>query len=204
MTLSRLSTSSLYNVGTGIVGAGNWASVTATTGSPTTGTYTDANGIAWKWYRWTGSGSVTTTAGLIDALLVASGNNAAVGFSAPDIRGYGAPGNVLSGIRELSSATHTVTVGTAWSINGTATGRTSLGSTWTTNTMQAIGVNSYANGYGYVSSITGTALEYAVGADANDPAVTNAGYGNGVGANVTSGATNGVVIIRVPTAFALV
>ena len=69
--------------------------------------------------------------------------------------------------------------------------------------MQAVGVNVYANGYGYISSITGTSLEYAIGSDTNDPAVANAGYGNGVGANVTSGATNGVVIIRVPSIYAL-
>ena len=201
MTISRLTDSSLYKAQADLLGAGGWATVTATTGSPATGTYTDSNGVGWKWYRWTGAGSVTTTAGLLDALLVGAGNNANGSYPAPDIRGYGAPGAVLSGIREFSAATHTVTVGTAWTIFGTATGRTTLGP-WTTNTMQSMGLNVYANGYGYVSSITGSALEYGVGSDANDPAVTNSGYGTGTAANVTSGATNGVVIIRVPTAFA--
>lgn len=178
MTISRTSNSSLYNVNQGIVGAGNWARVTATTGSPTTGTYTDANGVSWKYYQWTANGSVTLTAGLVDMLLVGGGASEAGGKP-------GGSGYVRDGIRSFTSATHTVTIG-SYGINQPGV----LGPYSASNGGLSNGTAVAAN---VASSITGTSVTYAQ--------LTGSTAGSG---STSGGGTVGTVIIRVPSAFALV
>ena len=91
----------------GLPGYGSWAQVTATTGSPTTGTYTDGNGVDWKYYQWTADGSVTLTEGVVEALLVGGG-----GGSGQTVRGGGGGGGaVLEVMGAAPAGTHSVTVG---------------------------------------------------------------------------------------------
>lgn len=85
----------------------NDSAISGTTGSPTTGTFTDG-GINYKYYRFTGSGSITTTrAGLVDLLVVAGAGSSTgnVGF------GSGAGGMVVVTNYYLTAATQTVVVG---------------------------------------------------------------------------------------------
>jgi hypothetical protein len=198
MAISRLVSSGLYDVSTGLVGAGNWASVTATTGSPTTGTYADANGVAWKYYQWTGNGSVTLTAGLVDTFMISGGGP---GWNYP-----GAGGRVRDGIIIFSTGTHTVTIGTGASGDPTGSGiglPSSVGSINTGSASQFVssGTTSTATRNSqYTNSITGTALTYGRrGIDGTRRA--NRGDGGWAGDN--SAGSSGVVIIRVPTQFAI-
>jgi hypothetical protein len=91
------------------------ASVSGTTGSPTTSTYTESS-INYKTYRFTGSGSITLSqGGLVDVMVIGGGGG---GASA-----YGGGGGA-SLIREdsvyLSSGSHTITIGAggAEGVNG--------------------------------------------------------------------------------------
>lgn len=199
MTLSRLSASGLYNVSTGIVGAGNWASITATTGSPTTGTYTDGNGVAWKWYQWNSSASVTVTAGLVDLFMISGGAASAQNYD-------GSGGRALLGLHSLSAGTLTVTVGAGGTAGPYVTGLpSSIGSLTTyispgffggLGGTQPPGGNS---SLGLSYSITGSAVTY--GRSGAFPPIANRGDGAN-GTSPTNGGS-GVVIIRVPTAFAI-
>lgn len=229
MTISRASNSGLYTVNTGVVGFGNWASVTGTTGSPTTGTYTDANGVSWKFYRWASSGSVTTTAGIADILVVGGGG----GTSA---RGGGGAGAVRYGAFVFTSATHTVTVGgggasgTPVGSNGSDSligtvlrsggGSAGYGDTQTSGAFgppngggsgggvqfstwggYVVGAGAGGSSWGGTQnglplSITGTSVEYG------KTVYAAVGDTPGSGGCAASGA-NGVVILRVPSTFAL-
>lgn len=202
MTLSNLSSSSLYRVGTGLIGVGNWAQVTATTGSPTTGTYTDANGVEWKYYRWSSSGSVTTTAGLVDALLVGGGSYT---FTSYDGQG----GRVLTGIQSLATGSNTVTIGAGGTSGSVWGGTTSIGSV-TVGPQGPMGSGASGAGAGGVigtnvrlgiaSSITGSSVTYAE-VVAGTPAV-NTGQASYSDTGLNGG--SGIAIIRVPSTFALV
>lgn len=81
--------------------------ISATTGSPSTGTYTDSLG-AWKFYKWTGSGSITFNAsGNIDVLVIGGGG--AGGRSEPG--GGGAGGLCVLTQSVVTGSTHTVYIG---------------------------------------------------------------------------------------------
>jgi hypothetical protein len=197
MTISRLTDSSLYKAQADLLGAGGWATVTATTGSPTTGTYTDSNGVAWKYYQWTSNGSVTVTAGLVDTFLIGGGQQ---GYA---LTYDGGAGGTLYGLQVMTAATHTVTVGAGGSGSGSAGDRmgfqSALGPHNTNRSTLSVGAG-IAPGYGaFTSSITGSALTYGLAGQASPRA--NRGDGGAGSGNVNGSA--GVVIIRVPTAFAL-
>lgn len=83
------------------------SAVTGTTGSPTTGTYT-SGGINYKFYSFTGTGSITLNkSGLIDVLAIAGG-----GGGGGNGRGGGGAGGYLSADNYyIASGTYTITVG---------------------------------------------------------------------------------------------
>lgn len=98
------------------------SNVSATTGSPTTTTYTDS-GINYKAYAFTGSGSITTTkAGLIDVLVVAGGGGG--GYSN---YGAGAGGLIYQTSFFVTSGTETVTVGAGGTNTPTRGGQSAFG-----------------------------------------------------------------------------
>lgn len=183
-------------------GVSNWSTVTAVTGSPVTGTYTDSDGISWKWYRWTGSGSVTLTAGIIDAFLVGGGGGSypALG-TVPGVGGY-----VVSGLRSLTAATHTVTVGSGGASANDATntgGQSVLGSLktgasgpgrGTAGDQASLGNSNFTPLY---SSITGSSVAYS-----GSKGYLSTAYGGAANSSTDTGQA-GVVIFRVPSAFAL-
>ena len=87
------------------------ASISATTGSPGTGTFTDSNSIEWNYYKWTGGGSFTVDiAGFVDALIVGGGGGSAQRTGRAMYAGGGA-GAVRYGLLYLTAGTYTVTVG---------------------------------------------------------------------------------------------
>jgi hypothetical protein len=77
-----------------------------------TGTYTDGDGVAWKYKTYTGSGTVTITkAGLCDVLVVGGGGGGGGNASVVRNGGGGGGGGALLGVVFLEPATYTVTVG---------------------------------------------------------------------------------------------
>ena len=96
-TLVKTATNTWYFV----AGGSPKASVSSTSGSPTTG----ANGSK-TYYKWTGSGSVTIgTAGLCEILVVGGGAGGGTGG------GGGGGGHLTTTTAYLPAGTHTVTVG---------------------------------------------------------------------------------------------
>ena len=166
-----------------------WAYVTATTGTPTTGTYTDANGVSWKYYKWTGNGSVTTSGGVVDCLLVGGGGHS-------DGWSESGSGFVRDGVQQISAGTLTITIGQpgASGVLGTAS---SLGSISAGRGSSAVAQDGKAGRADVTSSITGTSLTYG-----SVLASVRANFGDG-GENAGPG-SSGVVIIRVPVEYALV
>jgi hypothetical protein len=88
-------------------GIQNWATVTAVTGSPASGSYTDADGVERTYYKWTGSGSVTMTEGIADVLVVGGGAGGAYGYGTVG----GGAGGVRFGTFVLPAGSLSVTVG---------------------------------------------------------------------------------------------
>ena len=150
----------------------NWATVTAVTGSPTSASYTDADGVEWTYYQWTGSGSVTVTAGVVDALVVGAGTSTT----------WTTPGRTNAGIIALLSGASSIAVGAT---SGDTGNGSSIGS-YSVAPVRSQSVSQPTNDPALVSSITGTSIGYA--------AQTGSTYGCGL--------RNGVVIIRVPSQFA--
>lgn len=110
------------------------AQVSATTGSPGTGTFTDSNGVDWDYYTFTGNGSITIdSAGYADCLIVGGGGGSVdIGGGYTRYAGGGA-GAVRRGAIYLTATTHTITVGAGGSANSGNTaggdgGTSSLGS----------------------------------------------------------------------------
>lgn len=178
------------------VATGKYASVLATTGSPTITNYT-SGGVTYDVYKWTASGSVTLSAGIVDALIVGGGGNG-------DTSRGGSGGGIIPATLWFGDGALTVTVGAGGTNAGAgyaAAGKpSSIGSVTT----------GLANGYnagnnvgaagtgvdqtlGYVSSITGSSLTYARAAQSTPAA--NSGDG-GTAAGTIAGA-DGVVILRI-------
>jgi hypothetical protein len=179
-------------------GIQNWATVTAVTGSPASGSYTDADGVEWTYYKWTSSGSVTVTAGNIDALIVGGG-----GGCGPN--GTSSGGRINYGILSLTSDTHTVTVGAGGAASNYASGRWSGLGPHIVGDIK--GLNGSGSGevgggsstdFGISSSITGSSVNYGV-KDATGNLVANTGS---TSVSLSVAGTAGVVIIRVPSTFA--
>lgn len=179
-------------------GIDNWAIVSAVTGSLTTGTYKDADNVEWKYYRWTGNGSVTLSAGIVDALLVGGG-----GGAGPN--GTASGGRINYGVLSLSGGTHTVTVGAGGAASNYASGRWSGLGPYIVGDIK--GLNGSGSGevnggdstnFGIASSITGTSVNYGV-KDATGNLVANTGS---TSVSLSVAGTAGVVIIRVPSEFA--
>lgn len=128
------------------------ATVTGTTGSPTittVGTRTV--------YKFTGAGSITTTAGEVEVLIVGAGGNSS------GVDGNGA--RIMSGTQTLTAATHTIAVGasvgaasTVGTLNSGVTGRAFNASNRT-----GAGGTSAAPLTPFTSSIDGTSRTYAAG-----------------------------------------
>lgn len=183
-------------------GIQNWATVSAVTGSPATGTYTDGDGVEWTYWQWAGSGSVTTTAGLVDALLVGGGSGYIPvwggGGDLDDQPGGG--GDVLVGVFSITSSTQTVTVGAGTAANNYPWGgpgqASALGSL-ATRSGRLYGMDSNGLAAGVTSSITGTSVTYSLGGATGEP--SRAPGCGGSTSNRTG--SNGVVIIRVPSQF---
>ena len=176
----------------GLSGLGGWADITATTGSPTKHEYTDSDGNDWTAYEFTGDGTITTTDGVADCLVVGGGAKSYAASS------EGSGGGVMIGLQASPSGTHTVTVGV-----GGNSPRDGSGSQFLAQIGSASSDNANSKGAGAVnstkgipeywqgvhSSITGTDIEYGAG---NRAGLTTPGCAsNGTG-------HDGVVIIRVP------
>lgn len=173
-------------------GIGGWSDVTAVTGTGTKHEYT-ADGVDWSAFEWTADGSVTTNAGLVDAIVVGGGSfrTAAARFTS---------GRVNQGLLAVS-ASHTIEIGSGQTVenNDLSLGSGSsisdvleqgcvafptLGSPGSLFLGAGTGPND-----GVLSSITGTEIEYA----AHD-----IGTPGGCTATNSSAGIDGVVIIRVP------
>lgn len=95
------------------------ATITGTTGSPGTGTFTDANSISWNYYRWTGAGSITIgNAGYADVLVIGGGG--ASKYNEARLKAGGGAGALRFGQLYLPTGTHTITVGAGGSGTSTA------------------------------------------------------------------------------------
>ena len=206
-------------------GLGGWSTLTAVSGTFTKTEYTDGEGD-WCVYEWSDDGTVTTTEGLIDVLIVGGGACASNSFS-------GGAGGVLHGIQEFASGQQSILVGTTpTSGNKTPGGRSAIG-------LDSIGgglsrekcPNGFSDyesggygagagstgdapdadtgGPGFVSSITGTELEYAQGGGKylSDPDYAALPPGCGSDRQNNSDVfqyrgTDGTVILRVPQDYA--
>lgn len=90
-----------------------FASISATTGSPATGTFTDSDGFEWQYYDFTGNGSITfDSAGYVDALVVGggAGSNQSTG-SGRTARAGGGAGVVRRGPFYFEAGTYALTIG---------------------------------------------------------------------------------------------
>lgn len=160
-------------------GLGGWSTITAVSGTYTKTEYTDAEGD-WCVYEWSDDGTVTTSEGLIDVLVIGGGAAASASFS-------GGAGGVLHGIQQFSAAEQSIIIGTTPTSGSqtpgsrSAIGNDSIGGGLARmecpngfsdfeSSGYGAGAGSTGNapdrdtgGPGFVSSITGTELEYAQG-----------------------------------------
>lgn len=187
--------------GGGLPGLGGWADVTATTGSPTKHTYTDADGD-WVAYEFTADGSCTTTAGgLVEYLIAAGGCGSWNGLA-------GSGNSVIGGSRVITGvsfidANNAVTVGQG---APSSTGGTVVPTNWKGG-ISSIGPLSVADQWvsagagpdslGLTSSILGSADVFGLSWITTRATVPNRGE-----ARANTGGNSGVVIIRVPAAHA--
>ena len=104
--------------------------ITATTGSPTTGTFTDT-GVNYKYYSFTGSGSITLSkAGLVDIILVGGGGGTVSSGNALHRSGGGGGGALTSLSLYVAVGSTTITIGAGGAGGATPTtgGVTKFGS----------------------------------------------------------------------------
>lgn len=197
--------------GGGLSGLGGWATITAVTGSPKRYDYT-ADGTDWSAFEWTGDGTVTTTEGLVEALLVGGGITVEKNLGA-----YPIAAKVLNQMVIVTAQAHTVTVGAkngSGAGHGGAPGNASVFAGVTTGLVVASQIAHMGSAatvkndpHGVISSITGTPVEYAqAGLGGNFPATVPPGLTD-VRVGTTPGSSNdvaagdghdGVVIIRGP------
>ena len=218
------------NATPGLPGIGGWATITDVSGVYIKHPVYEDGGMDWVAYEWTGAGTLTTSGGLVETLLVSGGGG---GFQ--DITGAG---SVYDGIVKLPSEANPldVTPGGAgvWDSNQSAVGKPSgIGDVISTGISHGIPKNpppftlggSFASvnakdyqgvpitwsgatvSAPYASSITGSPQTYASGYPTNNgtalvPSTT--GYGDTKPTKSTPGnGQPGVVIVRVPANHAL-
>lgn len=155
----------------GLAGIGGWATITGVTGTYTKHTYGD-----WVAYEWTDDGTVTTSGGLVDALIVGAGGNTDSGYSYS-----GTGGGVIDNVFEVGT---TVPVkvgkpGSGYSPANNGGGFSQLGDV-------RIGGGGYAqsrqrqpNGYLNETS-TGRHSGAGAGGDAPDPDTGGAGHSSAI------------------------
>lgn len=180
-------------------GIGGWSDITAVTGSGTKYSYT-ADGQDWSCFEWTTDGSVTTTDGLVDSLLVSGG----MGYM-NNLSNSGGGGSIVTNILKIADGEHVIEIG-----EGKPAGNNFEQYTGTPTSVGSIHTGySYAAGFSYYgtttdnvpergepypSSITGNPETYAGG---KKNSTTRLGDG---GANAGNAGRSGAVIIRIPAA----
>jgi hypothetical protein len=159
-------------------GVGGWAQITGVTGTyrQPRHEYKDADGVEWVAYEWTDDGTVTTSGGLVDALIVGAGGNTDSGYSYS-----GTGGGVIDNVFEVGT---TVPVkvgkpGSGYSPANNGGGFSQLGDV-------RIGGGGYAqsrqrqpNGYLNETS-TGRHSGAGAGGDAPDPDTGGAGHSSAI------------------------
>ena len=204
-----------------VPGIGDWAQITNMTGDPQRVDYTEDD-FEWTSFQWSGGGSITVTEGLLDVLIVGGGAAASSSFA-------GGSGGVLHGIQQLSGGEQTILVGTTpTGGNNPDGGRSAIGDdSIGGGLVREKGPNGFkdyeSGGYGagagstgdapdadtggpgFVSSITGTELEYAQGGGKYRSDPDYAALPPGCGSDRQNNSdvfqyrgTDGAVIIRVP------
>lgn len=173
-----------------------------------TGTYSDSSGYTWKYVTFTGAGTLTITrAGVIEILAVAGGSGC------PATPPWGRGGEIVDGLRTITTGPHTVTIGAGGPATaGSEGGETRIGTLF--------GFTASATGRGgvcsrstarpaslsltYSSSITGTDTYYGLCNDSfvNDGAGgtvprANRGDGGGQGASTAGTGSTGIAVVRV-------
>jgi hypothetical protein len=151
-----------------------------------TGTYTDG-GVSYKYVTFTGAGSlVVTKTGMLDYLIVGAGG----GGTSSSQNGLGHGGYVVFGSQEFAAGSYSVAVGSGVGYTSGFVGN--IGGTSSLGSLAAPGGGASpggASGANITSSITGTSVIYARGANNSTP---------GGGANQNTSA-NGIVVVRVRT-----
>ena len=205
----------------GLPGLGGWATITGVTGTYKKPRYeyndgpNGVGGTDWVAYEFTDDGTLTTSGGLMDTWLVSGGTGASTngGYEGP-----GGGGAIVQGIQVHQSGDLPVVVGyggvTTGSIYQCWGGRSSIGTLTT-------GIGGLVSGQGgenvpggsgkpgeylqmtapVVSSITGSEREYSAGSGGDAWPANQPNSGNGCNKS-QSKAEDGVVIVRVPKAYA--
>lgn len=200
----------------GIEGFGDWADITGVTG--TSGNrYIYNDGMDWVAYEWTANGTLTTSDGLVDLVLVGPGGGNRT--ASPG----GSGGQIIYGLNKLNEGQHQVTVG-AYSSNATTqtmiegptnlrSGRAVFGGNNSLGTYRPSDSDLTAGKGAFFSYITGSKVYYGIAEDSSGskpnnpeypqakPARPNKGDGGGYGASSWNRAgTGGCLIVRVPAA----
>ena len=185
-------------------GIGGWAELKEVSGTFTKHPYGD-----WVAYEWTGDGELVTDGGLVDALIVNSG---ATSYGGTGGRG----GNLLHGLYDIPENS-TVVLGNLVGRGvqpGSALGDISPGERpYFSGTLPISsggagpeGWNAQTQGPGFLSSITGTPVEYSCAYKVKNGTTDFSIYAPGDGGEHngsnpgTQEAMPGVVIVRVPAA----
>ena len=176
----------------GIEGLGDWATITAVSGDYKKPRHEYNDGVTdWVAYEWTDDGTITTSGGLVEALLVGGGSYRT---SVPRFCG----GRVNEGLLLIGDS-HTITVGkgqqtqsATWGTGSAISGVVEQGPVPYPATGTYVSAGTAPNG-GVISKITGSEVNYA--------AHSLGTPGGSTATNVSAG-LDGVVVIRVPAAFA--
>jgi len=177
----------------GLPGVGGWATITAVSGVYTNPRYEykDADGTDWVVYEFTDNGTITTSGGIVDALLVGGGSyrTASARFCS---------GRVNEGFL-LIGEFHTITVGKGqqtqsptWGSGSAISGVVEQGPAPYPGTGGFVGAGTAPNG-GVISKITESEVNYAA---------HSLGTPGGSTATNASVGLDGVVVIRVPKEYA--
>jgi hypothetical protein len=192
----------------GLPGIGGWATITAVSGTyKPRHEYNDGpggvGGTDWVAYEFTDDGTLTTSDGLVDALLM-SGGRGANKYPTGDLANGGAVGNY--GIEHLDANQHDVIVGVGGTTKATDNANefsgksSSLGPLSTPNHTngRAAGATETDSSKVIVSAITGVSEEYGK----RNQSSPRPNKGDGANWDSGSNASSGVVIVRVPKEYA--